>query len=300
MPGSFQGTRTMGSTGCDCMAWKQRDHGHVVLDAVLQVDGDAVPAGLGHGFGGEAVGDGEPAVDGGAAFGPGLFDLVGHSGLPPEVVAEEARPGWGWEQCGGPLPAGEEIGVGRFGLVAPGLPRRQEAARNDEGCRPEAARNDEGCRPETARNDGWGGWGWGLGGFGLGGGGRRRRWRIVWSFCSAVRLVWGGRMVLPGRVVGVAGEEGFQAGDQGGGGDGGAHGAQRTFGLRRLRGTCPRWRRPRRWWRRSGCWRRRWSRRHRLGGFGGARRRRRSRLRSRRRRRRRCSSWCWTSRRCCP
>jgi hypothetical protein len=55
-----------------------RDHGEVVLHPMLEVHGHAVPAGLRHDLGGEAVRDGEPAVDGGLVLLPALLELVRH------------------------------------------------------------------------------------------------------------------------------------------------------------------------------------------------------------------------------
>ena len=51
------------------------DHREVVLHAVLHVDGDAVPAALRHGLGGEAIGDRQPSIDAGLA---GLQPLLQH------------------------------------------------------------------------------------------------------------------------------------------------------------------------------------------------------------------------------
>ena len=58
-------------------------HGLVVLHAVLHVHGHAVPAALRHHLGGEAGGNGEPAVDAGLAGREARLEFVGHLGVSP-------------------------------------------------------------------------------------------------------------------------------------------------------------------------------------------------------------------------
>ena len=87
MPGSFQGTRTSGVTGCGGHGLEALHHRLVVLHAVLHIDGDAVPAALRHHFGREAGRDGEPAIDGGLARFQSLLELVRHRASPDLQMA---------------------------------------------------------------------------------------------------------------------------------------------------------------------------------------------------------------------
>jgi hypothetical protein len=72
---------------------KALHHRQVVLDAVLQIDGDAVKAALRHHLGREARRDRQPAVDDGFALIPDGLDLVRHF-LPRslQLAADVASP----------------------------------------------------------------------------------------------------------------------------------------------------------------------------------------------------------------
>ena len=46
------------------------------MHTVLQVDGEAVPSGMGHDFGGERIGNGEPAIDDSPTLAPHRPQIV--------------------------------------------------------------------------------------------------------------------------------------------------------------------------------------------------------------------------------
>ena len=76
MPGSFQGTRTSGVTSVLEMPLHHAYSGLIIDNAMLNVDGQRIPARMRHNFRAEGISDGQPAIYDITTFVPDRSQLI--------------------------------------------------------------------------------------------------------------------------------------------------------------------------------------------------------------------------------